>query len=141
MEQRVSLITPGVTDLSRAAAFYDRLGWKRSMRDAEGVVFYQVGGLALGLWSRAEAAKDANVKDDGGAFHSMALAYNTRSRDEVDDVLREAEAAGGGITKPAHETFWGGYAGSFSDPDGFIWEVAHNEAFAMAEDGSITLPD
>lgn len=141
MEQRVSLITLGVSDLARAAAFYDRLDWKRSMRKAEGVVFYQCGGMALGLWTRAEVAEDAGVEDDGGAFHGMALAYNTRSREEVDAVLREAETAGGKITKSAHETFWGGYAGSFSDPDGFIWEVAHNEGFAMAADGSITLPD
>lgn len=141
MEQRVSLITLGVSDLARAAAFYDRLGWKRSVRNAEGVVFYQCGGMALGLWARKDVAEDAGVEDDGGAFHGMALAYNTRSRDEVDAVLREAEAAGGKIMKPGQQTFWGGYAGCFADPDGFLWEVAHNEAFNMAEDGSITLPD
>lgn len=140
MEQRVSLITLGVADLARARAFYERLGWKRSVRKAEGVVFFQTGCMALALWSRAELAKDANVADQGSGFSGVALAYNARSREEVDAVLAEAVAAGATLLKPAQEAFWGGYYGHFADPDGHIWEVAWNPGFTVAPDGAVTLP-
>jgi predicted lactoylglutathione lyase len=141
MEQRVSLITLGVADLDRARAFYERLGWERSFRKADGVAFFQVGGMALALWPRAELAKDANVIDDNGTFTGVALAYNTRSRDEVDAVLAEAVAAGGRLLKPAQQAFWGGYQGYFADPEGHLWEVAWNPGFALSADGTVTLPD
>ena len=143
MEQRVSLITLGVSDLERARAFYDGLGWTSSFKDAEGIVFYQVGGMALSLYPRSALAKDAGLTDDGsgGGFAGMALAYNGRSRADVDSVLKEAEAAGAVILKTAHDTFWGGYAGYFADPDGFTWEVAWNPHFPLTEDGAVVLPD
>jgi hypothetical protein len=141
VEQRVSLITLGVADLERASAFYDSLGWQRSVRGAQGVVFYQAGGLAFALFPRDELAADAGIADGDGGFHGMALAYNTRTRDEVDVILAEAAAAGGIIVKPAQEAFWGGYSGYFADPDGFLWEVAWNTGFAMADDGSLMLPE
>lgn len=141
MEQRVSLITLGVSDLARAQAFYERLGWTRSFRKAEGVAFFQIGGMALALWPRAELAKDANVKNDGRGFPGVALAYNTRTREEVDQVLAEAIAAGAKLLRPASEAFWGGYQGYFADPDGHVWEVAWNPGFAISPDGAITLPD
>jgi predicted lactoylglutathione lyase len=114
----------GVADLERSRAFYERLGWRRSVRDAKGVVFFQAGGMALALYPRAELAKDANVAPEGSGFVGMALAYNARSRAEVDDVLAEAERAGARLWKPAQDAFWGGYSGYFADPDGFAWEVA-----------------
>jgi catechol 2,3-dioxygenase-like lactoylglutathione lyase family enzyme len=141
MEQRLSLITLGVADLERARAFYERLGWTRSFRKAEGVVFFQLNGLALALWPRAELAKDANVTDDGGAFPGVALAYNARRRDEVDAVLAEAVAAGGRVLKPAQQAFWGGYQGYFADPDGHLWEVAWNPDFGLDAKGNVTLPE
>jgi catechol 2,3-dioxygenase-like lactoylglutathione lyase family enzyme len=141
MEQRVSLITLGVSDLDRARAFYDGLGWSRSVKDAQGIVFYQVGGMALSLYPRSELAKDSGMADDGGGFTGMALAYNARTRAEVDSVLAEAEAAGAVILKAAADTFWGGYAGYFSDPDGFAWEVAWNPHFPLTEEGALVLPD
>jgi catechol 2,3-dioxygenase-like lactoylglutathione lyase family enzyme len=143
MEQRVSIITLGVADLERSRAFYERLGWRRAMSkdDAQGIVFFQAGGMAVALYPRQELAKDANVADDGHGFPGITLAYNTRTRAEVDSVLNEAAAAGANIVKPAEEAFWGGYSGYFSDPDGFLWEVAWNPAFAIAEDGSIRLPE
>jgi predicted lactoylglutathione lyase len=141
MEQRVSLITLGVADLKRSSDFYERLGWRRSMAKAEGVVFFQTGGMALALFPRHDLAKDANVDADGSGFNGVSLAYNARSRVEVDSVLAEAEASGAKIRKPAQEAFWGGYSGYFSDPDGFLWEVAWNPDFAMAEDGSIRIPN
>jgi predicted lactoylglutathione lyase len=141
MEQRVSIVTLGVADLKRSSEFYERLGWCRSMANAEGVVFFQAGGMALALYPRHELAKDANVAPDGHGFSRISLAYNTRNRAEVDSVLKDAAAAGATILKPAQEAFWGGYSGYFSDPDGFLWEVAWNPSFLMAEDGSIRIPD
>jgi uncharacterized protein len=141
MEQRISLITLGVSDLDQARAFYERLGWKRSLRQAEGVAFFQTGGMALSLFPRQDLAKDAQVSAQGAGFPGFALGFNTRSKQEVDEILRHAERAGGRIVKPAQDAFWGGYSGYFSDPDGFLWEVAWNPGFAMAADGSITLPE
>jgi len=141
MEQRVSLVTLGVADLKRSREFYKRLGWRRSMAKAEGVVFFQAGGMTLALFPRQELAKDANVTPQGDGFRAISLAYNARHRAEVNSVLEEAEAAGAKLVKPAQDAFWGGYSGYFSDPDGFLWEVAWNPSFAIAEDGSIRIPE
>jgi uncharacterized protein len=141
MEQRISIVTLGVADLERSRAFYERLGWQRSVRGADGIAFYQAGGMALALYPRADLAQDANVSPGGDGFPGFAVAYNARSRAEVDAVLAEAQAAGGAIRKPAQEAFWGGYSGYFSDPDGFLWEVAWNPSFPIAADGSLRLPD
>ena len=111
------------------------------MAKAEGVVFFQTGGMALALYPRQDLAKDATIAPEGQGFNGISLAYNTRTRTEVDAVLEEAKAAGGKIVKPAEEAFWGGYSGYFSDPDGFLWEVAWNPEFQIAKDGSIRIPD
>ena len=140
MEQRVSLVTLGVADLNRSREFYERLGWRRSLAKAEGIVFFQLGGIAFALYPRDELAKDANVSSSGPGFSGMTLSYNARNRQEVDSVLAQAEAAGARILKPAQEAFWGGYSGYFSDPDGFLWEVAWNPSFPIGEDGSIRIP-
>jgi uncharacterized protein len=141
MEQRISLITLGVADLQRSREFYERLGWRRSMVKAQGIVFFQAGGMALALYPRQELARDANLAADGHGFSGISLAYNARNRDEVDSVLAEAQAAGAKLLKPADRAFWGGYSGYFSDPDGFAWEVAWNPSFPVAEDGSIQIPE
>lgn len=141
MEPRISLITLGVADLDRARAFYERLGWRRKVKAAEGVAFFQMGGMALSLYPRHELAADARLSAEGGGFAGFALAYNTRARDEVDSVLAEAVAAGATLLKPAEEAFWGGYSGYFADPDGFAWEVAWNPGFSLDEEGRLTLPD
>jgi hypothetical protein len=141
MEQRVSIITLGVADLARSREFYERLGWRRSMAKAEGIVFFQACGLAVALYPRHELARDANVAADGHGFCGMSLAYNARSREEVDSVLAEAQAAGARVLKPAQEAFWGGYSGYFADPDGFLWEVAWNPFFPIAADGAIQIPE
>ena len=111
------------------------------MANAEGIVFFQTGGMALALYPRHELAKDANISARGDGFSGISLAYNARTRAEVDSVLNEAEAAGAKLVKPAQEAFWGGYSGYFSDPDGFLWEVAWNPSFPIAADGSIRLPE
>ena len=110
------------------------------MPKAEGIAFFQAGGMVLSLYPRADLARDANIPSEGHGFNAIALAYNTRTRDEVDAVLAEAQAAGATILKPAKEAFWGGYSGYFSDADGFLWEVAWNPGFRIAEDGSIKIP-
>ncbi len=140
MEQRISLVTLGVADLQRARAFYGRLGW--TGQEVEETVFLQAGGIGVVLWSRAKLAADCGIPDDGPAgFGGVVLAHNVRSRAEVDDVMESARAAGAAITRPAGTTFYGGYAGCFTDPDGHPWEIAHNPGFALAPDGSITIPD
>jgi catechol 2,3-dioxygenase-like lactoylglutathione lyase family enzyme len=141
MEQRVSIITLGVVNLQRSREFYERLGWRRSMPQNEGIVFFQTGGMALALYPRDELAKDANIPSEVGSFSGVTLAFNARNREEVDAVLAEAQTAGAKLVKPAQEAFWGGYSGYFADPDGFLWEVAWNPFFQIAEDGSIRIPD
>jgi predicted lactoylglutathione lyase len=137
MEQRVSIITLGVSDLDRSRKFYERLGWRPSIPDTKDIVFFQAGGIALALFPRANLVKDARISADGEGFGGVSLAYNARSREEVDSVLAEAKAAGANLPKPAQNAFWGGYSGYFSDPDGFLWEIAWNPSFPIAEDGSI----
>lgn len=140
MEQRLSLITLGVADLKRAREFYeDGLGWTRGNAQDE-VAFYQAGGMIVALWARKDLAGDAKLSPEGSGFRGVALAYNARSRAEVDAVLAEAARAGAAIPKVAEDTPWGGYAGYFTDPDGHLWEVAHNPFWTIAEDGSVTLP-
>ena len=141
MEQRLSIVTLGVSDLARSREFYERLGWRRSMANSEGIVFFQAGGMALALYPRQELAKDANVDASGDGFRGFSLAFNARNREEVDAVLTEAKNVGAKILKPAQEAFWGGYSGYFADPDGFLWEVAWNPFFPIAADGAIQIPD
>jgi len=140
MEQRVSLITLGVADLERSRGFYERLGWRG--QEVEGTVFFQAGGMALVLWDREKLAVDCGLggSPDGG-FVGIALAHNVRSSTEVDEVIAAAQSAGATVTRPPAATFYGGYAGVFTDPDGNAWEIAHNPRFPLAEDGSINIPD
>ena len=138
MEQRVSLITLGVRDLGRARRFYEALGWQTGAAPADDVVFFQAGGMILALWVRDRLAEDTGIEDAGG-WGGITLAYNTRSPEEVDAVLAEAEAAGGTVLRPGGATFWGGYSGVFADPEGHPWEVAHNPHWTLAEDSSISL--
>ena len=139
MEQRVSLITLGVEDVGRARRFYEQLGWRG--QEVEETVFFQAGGQALVLWGREKLAADSGVDDDGGCtFGGIALAHNVRSADEVDALLRQAEAAGATVTREPAATFYGGYAGCFRDPDGHVWEVAHNPGFPLDDTGKLTVP-
>lgn len=138
MEQRLSLVTLGVTDVAKSRRFYEKLGWKAGKPSNESVVFFQTGGMIVALWGRAELAKDARVKP--GKPGSVSLAYNARSRAEVDRVFKQAAKAGAKVLKPAEKVFWGGYSGYFADPDGHLWEVAWNPGFKLAKNGAIKLP-
>ena len=138
MEQRISLVTLGVADLDRAHAFYAALGWVSRPRE-EDVVFFPVGGMVLALWDRSALAADSAVEDAAG-WGGVTLAHNVATPAEVDEVLRQAEAAGARIGRPGAATFWGGYSGVFVDPDGHPWEVAHNPFWPLGPDGSVQLP-
>ena len=140
LEPRVSIITLGVDDLARAVAFYEAMGLQRNRQFAEGVAFFQMGGLILALWPQDELAKDAGLEAGSLGSRKTALAYNTRTRDEVDAVLDAARRAGARILKPGGEAVWGGYQGYFEDADGHLWEVAWNPAFPLDEEGRISLP-
>ena len=129
MEQRISLVTLGVHDLARARAFYEALGWSGAQQPDDEVCFFQAGGLVFGLWTAV----------GGHGAPGIELAHNVRTPDEVGAVLSEAEGAGGRIVRPAGRAEWGGTTGAFADPEGYVWEVAHNPGWTLNEDGSIRI--
>ena len=138
----VSLITLGVADVARAAQFYEQLGFKRKMRKADGVAFFEAGAVALSLYGKDALASDSGL--DAGktaGFRATSLAWNCADEAGVDAVLALAVACGATLLKPGHRIFWGGYVGFFEDPNGHVWEVAHNPQFPLSADGRITLPD
>ena len=139
-EPRISLVTLAVRNLPETIRFYEALGWRRSNIGGAEVAFFQAGGSILAVWSRDALAADAAVSSDGDGFRSSSLAYNVRHPEEVDAALATAAAAGARITRPAEEAFWGGRTGYFTDPDGHLWEVAWNPAFAIDETGAVHLP-
>jgi uncharacterized protein len=136
MEPRVSLVTLGVADLTRARAFYEAMGFTTDADLQDDVVFFQAGGMVLGLWDREKLAEDSGVENAPG-WGGVTLAHNVRSPEEVRTVIAEARRAGAEITKEPGETFWGGYSGAFVDPDGHPWEVAHNPFWIIEDDGSV----
>jgi catechol 2,3-dioxygenase-like lactoylglutathione lyase family enzyme len=138
MEQRLSLITLGISDLDRARKFYEALGWKTGAEEGDDVVFFQAGGTVFALWDRALLAEDSAVTD-GGGWGGVTLAHNVGSPEEVDAVIEEARAAGATIGREPGTTFWGGYTGIFIDPAGHPWEVAHNPHWSVTDDGDVVL--
>jgi hypothetical protein len=139
---RLTLVTLGVADMARAVAFYDRLGWRRSgAHDPGEVAFYRLDTVILSLFPRTHLAADAQVLDTPPGFGGVTLALNQDSEAAVDAVLAEAVAAGAKLLKPGQKVFWGGYSGYFADPDGHLWEVAHNPFFPFDETGRLVLPD
>lgn len=140
MEQRLSLVTLGVADLQRAVTFYENaLGWKAEASPS-GVVFFDLNGLVFALWPHADMALDLGIPAETlPAYHGSALAYNARSETEVDAIFERLKAHGANILKPPHKTFWGGYSGYFCDPDGHVWECAHNPFWTVLADGRISM--
>ena len=128
MKPKLSLVTLGVRDLPRALAFYrDGLGWQPAEGSNANIAFFGVGERAmLALFGREALAEDAGVPPEGAGFRGFTLAHNVGSPDEVDATLAQAVAAGATLVKPGGPTHWGGYCGYFADPDGVLWEVAHN---------------
>jgi catechol 2,3-dioxygenase-like lactoylglutathione lyase family enzyme len=140
MEQRISLVTLSVTDVTVSRAFYERLGWRASSIGGGEVAFFQAGGTILALYNRVEFAKDAGLPAGSADSGGVALAYNVARREDVDIILAAASGAGARILKEAEEKSWGGYSGYFADPDGHPWEVAWNPGFVLKSDGSVQLP-
>ena len=138
MEQRLSIVTLGVDDLSRARAFYEALGWRvASEEQADSIVCFTLNGIGFALYPRARLIEDIGLEDGSrGATGAVTLAYNVRVREDVAAVLDEAERAGGTIVKPAQDVFWGGHSGYFKDPDGHLWEVAWNPFSPLDDDGN-----
>lgn len=139
MEPRISFITLGVGDLERSVRFYAEVLALPQMPTPPAVAFFRMGPTVLALWPRSELAADAGLPAEGGKpgglgdFGGFALAHNVRSPAEVDALLAHVAAHGGRISKPGQPTFWGGYAGYFADPDGFLWEVAYNPDLPIAD--------
>jgi predicted lactoylglutathione lyase len=140
MEQRVSLVTLGVSDYGRAKAFYEALGWSVSL-DVEDTAFFEAGGTVIVLWAREKLAEDSGISDDGARWGGIVLAHNVRSREEVDAIIQQARSSGAEISREPAETFYGGYSGVFLDLDGHPWEVAHNPGFGLDDRGNIVLPN
>ena len=140
MKPRVTMITLGVDDLEVAVRFYrDGLGLRtEGIVGAEfengAVAFFDLQpGLKLALWPRKSLANDAGLAVSQRSATEFTLGHNVSSKAEVDDVMAQAERAGATIVKPAHETFWGGYAGYFQDPDGHLWEAVWNPQLVPEE--------
>ncbi|MGF1719606.1 VOC family protein [Vibrio kyushuensis] len=142
MEPRVSIITLGVQDLARSYQFYTALGFESSKSPEEGIVFFKSQGVCLALYPLQELAKDVSDKfaaRNAGSFSGITLAHNTRRKEEVDEILQTAVEAGAKLEKPAQDVFWGGYSGYFSDPDGYLWEVAYADFWQFKDDGSLVI--
>ena len=139
MEQRLSMITLGVSDLQRARRFYEALGWTTESEDGGDPLFFQAGCMVIALWDRAKLAEDSMVSDTGG-WGGMTLAYSVGSEKEVDEATEQARNAGATIGREPGETFWGGYDSIFIDPDGHPWEIAYNPRWTIEDDGSLIIP-
>lgn len=137
MDQRISIITLGVSDLKKSRDFYDSLGWSvASNEDTEDIICYNLNGMSFALFPRDGLAEDAGVEIKSEGYSSITLAYNVSSENEVDEVLSLAKEAGAEIVKQGQAVFWGGYSGYFADPDKNLWEVACNPFSPLKKDGS-----
>ena len=142
MEPRLSIITLGVCDLSRAYRFYhEGLGLPTNDKPDSGIIFFQTSGVCLALYPLDKLAEDVSpdLSPQRSHFSGITLAHNTKLKDEVDTILERAQKAGAKIEKAAHDTFWGGYSGYFSDPDGYLWEVAYSDNWEFNQDGSLVI--
>ena len=135
----VSMIALGVADLGRSRAFYEALGFTAGPGSSEQIVFFQLGGVVFSLYPRALLAEDAEVENDGQGFDGMTLAHNYPSEAAVDAAMAHALASGATLKKKPQKVFWGGYSGYFADPDGHLWEVAHNPFVKVDDHGIVTL--
>jgi len=142
MEPRISIITLGVEDLERSYKFYhEGLGFPTTHTPDVGIIFFQTSGVCLALYPLEKLAEDVSPDQpvDRGAFSGITLAHNVRSKEAVEETLALAEKSGGKIEKQAQDVFWGGYSGYFTDPDGYLWEVAYGECWEFNEDGSLVI--
>jgi catechol 2,3-dioxygenase-like lactoylglutathione lyase family enzyme len=142
MTFNLHLVTLGVADVEASAGFYERLGLTRSAQSVPGAVaFFQVGPMVLSLFGRAALAEDARVADSAPGFAGVTLACNVGSPEAVTDLMGRAVAAGARVVRPPEKAFWGGFTAYFADPDGHLWEVAHNPFWSFDAAGMVRLPD
>lgn len=135
MDQRVSLITLGARDIEGLAAFYEALGWRR-VDSPDGVIAFDLIGQTLGLYPRQALADEIGLPVDQLGHGAITLAHNVPAKGDVAPLLARAEAAGAKILKPAQDVFWGGHHGYFADPEGHIWEIAHNPFSPLGPNGA-----
>lgn len=127
MEQRLSFVTLGVSNLKTSIDFYEnKFGWKRAEMSEEKIIFFQLNGFLFALYDRTELAEDATVDPAGDGFRGFALSYLTKSEKEVDDLIENLRRQGVRVVKEPQKVFWGGYSSYVADPDGFLWEIAFN---------------
>jgi uncharacterized glyoxalase superfamily protein PhnB len=132
MEQYVSYITLGSSDFNRSSEFYQNCLELPKLKSPPDVHFFSLGHTRLAIWSRESLATSADLAFTGTGFQGFCLSHNVRSHEEVDSLLSRVASGGGTVTRSAHTTDWGGYAGYFTDPDGFLWEVVYNPKFFQA---------
>ena len=138
MEQRLSIITLGVSDLKKATEFYEsKFGWKKSQASNSNISFFMLNGIYLSLFPKDELADDATVSPEGNGFKGFTLAFNTRSKEEVDELMASLKSQGVTIVKMPEATNWGGYSSYISDLDGHLWEIAYNPYIEIDDKGNI----
>lgn len=137
MEQRMSIITLGVSNLKQSRSFYENLGWEVATEgQTENIVAFNLQSFVLALYPNDDLADDVGIEMNSSSSHSFTLAYNVGSEEEVDRVIDKVQAIGAKIVKEPQKVFWGGYSSYFLDPDGYIWEVAFNPYSVPEKDGS-----
>lgn len=137
MEQRLTIIGLGVSDLVKSTQFYEKkFGWTKTQSSNANITFFQLNAILLSLYPREKLAEDAQVHHEGHGFKGFTLAYNTRSKDEVDALFSEYKEKGVVIVKPPEAVFWGGYSGYVSDLDGNLWEIVFNPFLSMDIQGN-----
>jgi catechol 2,3-dioxygenase-like lactoylglutathione lyase family enzyme len=141
VKPRINIVTLGVEDIARSRAFYERLGLRASEAGNDNVAFFDVNGIVLALFGHEALAEDAHVESRAmPSFRGVSLAWNAGDAAEVDSIMAHALACGATLVKSPQRVFWGGYSGYFGDPDGHLWEVAHNPFFPLTAEGRIALP-
>jgi len=140
-EPRLTMITLGVEDIAKSTEFYEKLGFKKSLASQDSVTFFITNGTVLGLFGKSALAEDAGVEDAPVAYRGVAIAHNLDSEEAVDAAYAHALSCGATSTKAPHKVFWGGYSGYFADPDGHLWEVAHNPFAPLDENRNMPLPE
>ncbi|NAS13310.1 VOC family protein [Poritiphilus flavus] len=137
MEQRLTIVGLGVNDLKISNHFYEEIiGWQKLPSSNDSISFFQLNGILLSLYPREKLAEDAQVPHEGSGFKAFTLAYNTRTKEEVDSLIKALENKGVTIVKQPEEVFWGGYSSYISDPDGNLWEIAFNPFLPLDEKGN-----
>ncbi len=140
MKPRINIITLGVADLNKSLEFYEKgLGWEKSSASQDNIAFFTLNGIVLGLYPRELLAEDAGISPVGDGFKGITLAYNAKSENEVDEIIKTVEQLGATIVKRPQKVFWGGYSSYFKDLDGYLFEVAYNPYFEFDENDNLKL--